>query len=130
MIKDNKDFVKTAKESINKDKENSPYYMTGKTLDTMNNKDIAKKVGKTLDEQSIKKIANFSRFHDNTSNSPMGKDLQTARRFNANKDNRGVHIDEAKINSTIDSKERGEIIKAALAERNERNNIAVKDGDK
>lgn len=130
IIKDNKDFVKTAKESINKDKENSPYYMTGKTLDTMNNKDIAKKVGKTLDERSIKKIADFSRFHDNTSNSPMGKDLQTVRRFNANKDNRGVHIDEAKINSTIDSKERGEIIKAALAERNERNNIAVKDGDK
>lgn len=127
---DNKNFVKTAKESIDKDKENSPYYMTGETLDIMNDKEMAKRIEKTLDPTSIKKIYNYSRFHDNSSKTPMGRDLKTAREFNANKDNRGVHIDEAKINSTIDSKERGEIIKAALDERNERNNIAVKDGDK
>lgn len=128
--KNNIDFVKTAKESIKKDKENSPYYMTGETLDTMNDKEIAKRIEKTLDPTSIKKIYNYSRFHDNSSKSPMGRDLKTVREFNRRNDNMGVHIDEKLVNSTIDPKERAAIIKTAVDERNTRNNVAKNDSNK
>lgn len=130
ILQDNRDFVKTAKESIKKDKENSPYYMTGETIDTMNDQEIAKGVEKTLDKESIKKIYNYSRFHDNSSKSPMGRDLKTVRDFNRSSDNMGVHIDPRLVNSTLDPKERAAIIKAAIDERNTRNNVAKNDNNK
>lgn len=129
IASDNKNFVKTAKESIEKDKENSPYYMKGETLDTMNNQEIAKGVKETLDPSSIRKIHNYSRFHDNSSKTPMGRDLKIVREFNR-KNGVGVHLDEAKVRSIIDPQKRSEFIKTAVDESEKRKKIAKSDNDK